>query len=419
MAENRTHAPGEAAAVKRPLFTVPFNAGIVANCGIAMAMYLYMSTIAGYAIAELGTSESGAGLLSGMFVIGAIAGRFGAGPLTTMIGQRRTLVVSAVFMLLMTLLYPVLHHIGPLTVVRALHGAGFGAASTALAGIVLSGIPKHRRGEGTGWFTTGMTIATAVGPLLGIQLSVHVGHQPVFWAGIIIAVVTLIASFIALPAGPPNPPMDKASRAKRRAHVRMSDGLTPKAIPVALTVMLCAFGFSAVLTYLTPFAADRGLQGAAGFYFLVYAAVILVSRPVAGVLQDKMGDDIVMIPITISVTVGLLLTAFAPNGFVLLLGAIFLGLGYGTQISAGQALAIRRTGGPNAGKAVGSFFIMVDGGTGLGPILLGPVAAASGYEAMFVVCAVLSVLALGWYMVTASGWAHARRAAKAGKKTEA
>ncbi len=52
-------------------------------------------------------------------------------------------------------------------------------------------------------------------------------------------------------------------------------------------------------------------------------------------------------------------------------------------ISAGQAMAIKRAGFTQMGLAVGSFFLLVDFGTGIGPIILSPLTHLAGYAAMF------------------------------------
>lgn len=395
------------------LFTLPFSMSILANCGISMGMYLYMPTIAGYALGQLGASQTLAGLLSGSFVIGGMVGRYLSGPLSTIFGPRHAMAGSAVFMLLMAVAYLMSDTSGLLLLTRCLHGLGFGLCGTLLGGIALTTVPAKRRSEATGWFTTGVTIATAVGPLLGVQISTHFGEMPVFWVGVVLAVLSVAATFVSLPAAPADKPLTLHALPERITHVRLADGFTPKAMPIAIVVMLCALGYSTVLTYITPFAQQEGLETAAGFYFLVYAAVILLSRPIGGVLQDKYGDDVVLIPIIVCVILGMAITAWSPNGAVLLLGALFLGLGYGTAISAGQAKAIRRAGGLQVSKAVGSFFIFVDFGTGLGAIILSPIAAASGYQAMFGAGAVLSCVALVLYLLIASRRAEERQDAAA------
>lgn len=156
--------------------------------------------------------------------------------------------------------------------------------------------------------------------------------------------------------------------------------LDVRALPIATVVGLCALSFATVLAFLNLSAAERGLTEAANLYFLVYALMILVSRPVAGVFQDRYSDDLVMVPILIFAGVGLVLTAVANNGILLLVAAALLGLGYGTAVSAGQAIAISAVGHARLGVGVSSYFLIVDLGTGLGPVVLGPLVPMVGYS---------------------------------------
>ena len=81
------------------------------------------------------------------------------------------------------------------------------------------------------------------------------------------------------------------------------------------------------------------------------------------VVVHRHGDDVVLVPALVAVIAGVTATALAGNGVVLLVGAAFLGIGYGTLISAGQAFAIARVPRAHAGIAVASFFLVVDAGT--------------------------------------------------------
>lgn len=126
--------------------------------------------------------------------------------------------------------------------------------------------------------------------------------------------------------------------------------------------------------------------------------MILVSRPISGVFQDRYSDDLVMVPILIFAGVGLVLTAVASNGILLLVAAALLGLGYGTAVSAGQAIAISAVGHARLGVGVSSYFLIVDLGTGLGPVVLGPLVPMVGYSGTLGIAAAGPLVALIVYV---------------------
>ncbi|NIV34833.1 MAG: MFS transporter, partial [Anaerolineae bacterium] len=61
-----------------------------------------------------------------------------------------------------------------LIVNRFLHGIGVGIAATAIATVVAHLIPPSRTGEGIGYFSMSASLATAIGPFIGIFMMQHV-----------------------------------------------------------------------------------------------------------------------------------------------------------------------------------------------------------------------------------------------------
>ena len=59
-------------------------------------------------------------------------------------------------------------------------------------------------------------------------------------------------------------------------------------------------------------------MGPAGAYFVAYAVTVLVSRPFAGRLQDRRGDNAVLYPSLLLFVVALLLLAAADSPFLVL-----------------------------------------------------------------------------------------------------
>lgn len=248
--------PTPSAPSARPaLWTRLFTSLTVANFGIAMIFYMLTSTLSAWALDELDASQTEAGLVGTAWFIGAMAARLVAGRMSATLGERNVVVGSTLAMLLGTLVYPWVGSVALLLVLRFLHGVGFGIAATALTGTALSRVPIERRGEGSGWFSLGLALATGIGPFVGAQLQKGSGQQSVFLAAIVCGLV-----------------------------------------------------------------------------------VIAVSRPAAGMLQDRVGDTTVLVPMMIAMVAGVLLTALATSGALLLAGGALLGLGYGPMGYRGALL---------------------------------------------------------------------------------
>lgn len=379
-----------------PLWTAPFVQFSLASLAGTLVFYLLMSTTASYAAAAYGADPTGAGVAASGFMVGAVVARGGAGYLFLRLGLRRVLAPALVACVLTTAAYFAAWSLAALVVVRVLNGLAFGVTATALAGAIMGIVPASRRGAGAGWSGAAIALSSGLGPFLGFALL----NSPLGMTGVFGAALScsLLCAALALP------PLRLVSHHPPAPQGRPRAAIVERgALPIGATVGVAALAFSVVLAFLHPFAAQAGLTGAAAWYFPVYAAALLLTRPLSGNLQDRRGDDAVLIPALALTVAGTACTAAAGSAALLLTGAVLLGAGYGTLISAGQAFAVARAPRGHAGVAVASFFLLVDGGTGLGPIVLGSLVPAIGYGGVFWCGPALGLAALAGYLLLLRG----------------
>ncbi|OFT54065.1 hypothetical protein HMPREF3152_10285 [Actinomyces sp. HMSC06A08] len=356
-----------------------------------------MSTMVGYAISEFAAGSSAAGLTSGIFIFGGCFGRIIAGRALERYGERGPAAIFFALFVCSAGAYFLASSLTVLLVIRLFHGLCFGVTATILAGAAMRTVPPARRGEGSGWFSTGTSMATGIAPFVGMWLaSLPHGYAIQFGVSTGIAgasTVLALACWKQLSVAEPG-------QEKEPEH-GINKWLAPKALPIALVVSCCSAAYGFLLSFLQPFAAHRSLEGPARWYFVVYAAVILLSRPIGGVVQDRRGDDVVVIPTLLCFTCGYLLTANAHGSITLLAGAALLGLGYGTGISAGQASAVAKAGQRRAGMAVSSYYLLIDLATGVGPFVIGAVLPLLGYQLTFSLAGCLALIGLALYLTWA------------------
>jgi len=369
----------------------------LANFFLAFVFYLLMTTMALYAIGRFGASDAVGGLASSMFVLGAVVARLFAGNLSDLLGRRRVLLISlGVFLVASVSYVPVdsaTDSLGLLLAVRAVHGMAFGVASTAAMAIAQSLIPASRRAEGTGYFTLSSTLATAIGPALAVLLVHRSGYTALFVAGIVASALGMLA---ALLLRAPEPPLDPEHRARlRRFHPR--DMLHVDVLPVATTMFLLAVSYSGVLAFLDSFAAEKGLQTGASLFFVAYAVVLFLARLVAGRLQDRRGDNIVVYSSIAAFTVGMVVLGTATSNAAVVVAGAFVGLGWGTLMSALQSIAAGLVPMPRIGVAISTHFFMVDLGVGVGPVVLGALLSTLGYDQMYLALAGIVALSAVLY----------------------
>ncbi|MGI5950567.1 MAG: MFS transporter [Brooklawnia sp.] len=383
------------------LWTPTFVVLCLANIFSSLVFYLMASATATLASRAFDATTAQGGLSTGMFFIGAVLARITSGPTAERFGLRRTLLVGEITYALTSAAYLIIGSLGELIALRLLNGLAFGFVSTTLTSVALSKVPIRRRGEGTGWFTSGMALGTGLGPLISLNLlRVDGGERMVLllttFAGLI-GLLLVLSVYTKLPGAIVHKP-----ELHQQAPSLVSRFVEPRVLPIALVALLSATAFSLVLTYLNEFTTGTSLERAAGFYFLIYAAAMLFLRPPAGRLQDRLGNNVVMIPSLIALVSGITLTAIAETGGILLIGAALLGFGYGTLISSGQAMTLNMVDPTRATVAIASFFLLVDLGTGLGPSILGGFVELVGFRGMFGIGSGLAGLGLVLYLVLAA-----------------
>ncbi len=357
------------------------------NFFITLIFYLLMVTLAIYAVNELDASTSEAGLISGIFIIGTLIGRLFIGRFIDSIGRKKTLFIGLIFFTLTTILYFVDLGIDFLLVNRLIHGMAMGMASTATGTIVAQIIPPTRKGEGIGYYSMSATLATAIGPFIGLFMAQHTSFQIIFSFCLALGVISLItALFLYVPA------LKVTAKVTESKGFKLSNFIEPKALPISIITLLLAFCYSSVLSFISFYAIEIDLVNTASFFFVVYAVAVLISRPFSGPLMDRKGSNFIMYPAFIIFGVGLLLLSMTTNSFTLLAAGFLIGLGFGNMQSSSQAIAVKLTPPHRMGMATSTFFIMLDAGLGFGPYILGFIIPVTGYSTLYVILGVVVIL---------------------------
>ncbi|MCT1922682.1 MFS transporter [Brevibacterium luteolum] len=209
-----------------------------------------------------------------------------------------------------------------------------------------------------------------------------------------------IVSAIGLALGPLLRPRERAVTPEEQAakwSLTLGTIIDYRSVRIATIMLLAGFSYSVVLAFLQTYANDEGFGNAASVFFMVFSIMMLLGRLFLGRIQDAYGDNSVMYPLILSFTVSLALIGLAPAGWVVVLAAIPAGLGFGSLFPCDQAIAVTLAGPARAALTVSTFFIMLDVGTGLGPVVLGSFTPAIGLRGVYLVGAALMVVALGLY----------------------
>lgn len=384
------------------LWTKDFVFGTLVNFALMVNYYSLMVVITDFSMKTHGAPASAAGLAASIFIIGALIARIIVGSVMDRIGRKRILVAGIAVEAVCSALYLLGIGFIPLFALRFVHGFAYGCCSTTIGTVVTALVPAARRGEGVGYYMLSTTLGAAIGPFIGMFLSQNVGYPVLFACSAAVAIVGL-ALIISLKV-PEMPPAATAKPAAEGAQPASAAGsllmkvIEPSTVPVGIACGVLWFCYSSLLTFLTPFAEENGLQTASSFFFVAYAAATFVTRPFTGKLFDRKGDRIVMIPAFIAFTAGMALLSSVHHPVAMLVAAALLGYGAGTVQSSALALAVRMAPPEKLSMANSTFYALLDTGVGVGPLILGLVEPLWGYRGLFLSMAVLSVVALAIYL---------------------
>jgi len=384
------------------LWTKDFTVDALVNFLVYFAHYLVLVTIAVYVMERFGGSAGEAGLAYGVYIIGGLFARLLTGNRIDHIGRKRTLVAGLVLFLAATFSYFIADSIPALMLVRLLHGFGWGVAATSTGIIVAHLIPAERVGEGTGYYALSVTLASAVGPLLGMMMIVSAGFTGVLVLSSVLATFALVAvCFLKVPEAAR---LAKSARSAakiatttRPRRPRASAFFEPSALPISIVSFFAGIGVASVFSFLTPYVQSIDLASAGEFFFMVYAAAMVATRPMTGRLFDLKGENIVMYPSFALFVLGLVVLALAGDGFMLLLAGALLGVGYGTFVSSSQALVVKRAPAGHLGLATSTFFALIDFGSGISPSILGLLVPFAGYRGLYLISAAIVLACIPLY----------------------
>jgi MFS family permease len=346
-------------------------------------------TLPGY-IQTIGGDAAQIGLAIGISTLSAVAVRPSMGRLVDRWGRKRALLLGAAIFTLEPILYTLTPSVWPFLAVRLLRGVGIAAFTTAYTALVADLAPPAQRGEAVGLSGVTSNVGMLFAPAMGAWVQAGWGYTVQFLAAAAIALGSLLTLMPVIEPKGDVSGMDGGSSLWSVARVRAVWAAT-----LGSTGLAVAYG--AILSFLPPFAAERGLT-AAGGYFAAFALAMMVVQAAAGWLSDRIGRRAVAVPgmlATVLATAGL---ALAHTDAALLIAGAGLGLSWGL-VRAGLDTAVIDAVLPETrGTALGFLYTCFDSGIGIGSFGLGIVAQVQNYTAAFSVAALWAAVALAGYL---------------------
>lgn len=359
----------------------------------------------GYVTGRLHGTAAAVGWIMGGYAITAVVFRPLFASLVPRWGSRAVMLVGTGLIALASLGYLVAPTLAVLLTFRLLLGAGIAALLAAATVWVVALAPPQQQGWAAGLVGTINYVVLGSCAPLGSWLAGQAGPRAVW----VLAGLVPLAGAVALRHAPAPPvPSDRGTDAdhvegRARRAVRTARGVLLPGAALALS----AFGYSLVISFSGAVLAAHGVVGST-VVITAFAASMVVVRLTSFRLRVSTTSVPALALLFGTELVGITVLAFATTLWTAVVAGALIGSGMSLIYPALSAIVIRGTrDARQKAAAVGSYGAFVNVGISGGNILLGGVAALSGYPTAVAACA--GALLLGWVCAALS----TRRAAAA------
>lgn len=342
---------------------------------------------------SFGVAQSAIGLAIAVYGLARFLIAVPAGRLADALGRRATLAVGGVVSALGNLLcalaptYPAF--------VGARFVAGAGAALVLTTGlIVLADISTpSNRGRMMSVYQGVFIFAVGIGPFPGGLLATHWGLAAPFFAYAATSLLASIVAWLAIPETRPARPAGELESAEVsfRVQLRLLT-VHPGFLLVSLIAFVNAVARTGALFNIIPILARDRLAldpDRIGFGLALASVVGLALAYPAGVLVDRYGRKIIIVPSTILSGVSLVLFLTAPTYAWFLVACAAWSVAMGISGAAPAAYAADTAPGGMNAAALSTYRMLADLGYVVGPIALGLAADLAGASAALASAAVM------------------------------
>jgi MFS family permease len=380
--------------MKQPLseriWTKDFILVVLVNLLIFTVFYSYITVLPVYILDGLNGTEAQAGFVTSSFLLAAILMRPLSGVIIDRFGQKKMAVISVILFTGSAFLYLFIEHFYLLLALRFFQGIWFSIITTVTGAIAANLVPSKRRGEGLGYFVMSMNLAVVIGPFIGLNLIGKVSFSFLFLLFSLLAFISIFCCLLL------KVKEEKESSPAAYAFT-LSNLFEKKAIRIAVVGLSISFWYSAVISFISVYAHSLDLMDVSGYFFLCFAAAMLLARPFTGKLFDRVGPGIVIYPSILLFSLGLLLLSFTSTGWMLLVSGAVIGLGYGSLLPCMQTLAIQASPAHRSSYAIATFFTFFDTGIAAGSYILGIIIGFSGFSNLYLLASVFVLISLYLY----------------------
>src|SRR5438132_9144864 len=264
-------------------------------CGFTFTVFLsafQLLPTAPFRIQELGGTTFASGLFLGFLTYASAASAPLTGAIADRIGRRRTLIISSSVILLCAIGYASTTSYRVMLALVVVHGVFWSGLLSASAAYLTSLLPEKRRAEGIGYWGLSSVAAIAVAPPIAFWIL----ERGWIWICVSCGVLNLLMGAIAWILDDDNDPEHGAPHQGGAEHAhKPAHAIEWRVLVLSFSLFLYSFGYGAITSFSAVYADAVGVRPK-GIYLTTLAVAILLTRPLSGVLADRIGYRRVFVP---------------------------------------------------------------------------------------------------------------------------
>jgi MFS family permease len=370
-----------------------FTSRFFVMCGFTFTVFLsafQLLPTAPFRIRSLGGTTFASGLFLGFLTYASALSAPLTGALADRIGRRRAMVIASAVITLCSVGYAATSSVRLMLALAVVHGMFWSGLLSASAAYLTSLLPERRRAEGIAYWGLSSVAAVALAPPLAFWILERGGWM---WICVSCGALNVLMGAIAWM-------LEEGDRIPARGDTDTPGAplLEWRVLVLSLSLFLYSFGFGAITSFSAVYADALGLSPKS-VYLTTLAVVILLTRPFSGKLADRIGYRLVFAPCLVFITGGLALLAVRGTFASVVASAIVFGIGFGTAYPVFVAYVMRDVDPQRRGAAFGAILAAFDTGIGTGSTTVGWLIQRFGFPVGFGTAAVLSAIALPYFLI--------------------
>lgn len=311
---------------------------------------------------SIGASSTMMGMIGGMMYLCSLICRPFMGNLSDKISKYKLSFIGAFLVFVSCLGYVLVNNTTVLFALRLVNGIGYSCCSVCMSTWMSQLLPRENIGSGMGLYGTVNALSMAIAPAIGVTLRNAFGYHIAFGMAVVFAIGTMIVIQFVHDKGFPEVKEEK----KHKLEI-----IDINVLPITLTILFFTIPYCVTQSFLVNYVEARHLNVPVSLFFPAYAAFLLILRLSLKNLFDKLPFWLFIVVGNVSALLSMVCLMEMKGITSLLLAALFMAGGYGTMCTVCQSTAILIAGKGKQGLANSTYYIGLDLGMTVGPIIGG------------------------------------------------